>query len=1205
MVASILLFEVRQRLRRISTYIYFVVFFALGFLFVNLAGGAFPGGSVDFGTGGKVLLNSPFALMLIITYVSFYGVIITAALAGQATYQDIDHNCAAFFYTTPISKFDYLGGRFLGSIVVQLLIFSSVGLGTWVGTHMPWLDRTRFGPENFLGYLQPYFVLVLPNLFFTTAIFFAIAMLARKMLPVYVGSVLLLVGYFAATQLSSNPIVTPLAALADPFGANAFGRITQYWTPFERNTRLIPLAGILLANRALWIGVGIVILAFAYARFSFARALSVGKRRQQTDAQEIETFVPAARLLPAVHPVFSVSASFGQLVSFTRLQFTETVKNVFFAVLVFSGYLLAVLTASDVTDPISSPVYPVTYRMIENAGGSFTIFALAIITFIAGELVWRERDAGIDQITDALPVERWVMFASKLFALMLVQIVLVFAILAAGLTVQIAKGYIHFEFGLYFSTLGGVYLTRFWVLCVLALLIHTIVNQKYLGHFVVVLYLIATIALPPLGFQHYLYRLGQSPAFVYSDMNGYGPFAAPLFWFRVYWGIAAIALAIVTNLLWVRGTEKGWRGRFSLAAANFSGPSRAGLAACCVLFLAVGGYIFYNTDVVNAYRTTFKEDEARAQYEKKYREYLSMPQPRTTDVNMQIDLDPANRVAAIRGTEWLENKTGASIDRIAVTIWPQDLAPIPLPHIQIDKLNFEGGQTPLVEDPAHGFYLYRLATPLASHARIALEFSLTYPNPGFVNSRPNTDIVHNGSFLNSSYIPFVGYFPDVELTDDSTRHRHDLEIVKRLAKLEDVPARQNNAITVNADWINFEGTVSTSPEQIAIMPGYLQRAWVENGRRYFHYKMDAPILPIVSLNSANYAVQRDHWHDVSLEIYYHTGHEFDLDRMMRSMKATLDYCTTSFSPFQYRQLRIIEFPRYDTFAESFPNTIPFSESIGFITYVNPKKADAVDLPFFVTAHEVGHQWWAHQVISANVEGATSIVETLAQYTALMVMQHTYGQESMKKFLSFQLDGYLRGRAQERNEERPLYRVEPNQGYIHYNKGGLVMYALQDYIGEAAVSKALAAFTKDYAFQSAPYPTSLDLIGYLKKVTPPEFLYLYDDFFENITIYDNRAVSAAYTKMPDGKFEVHLVVEAKKYRADGKGQEHQIPVNDYVDIGVLDGDGRYLYLQRQKIDKENAEFTMSVEKLPAQAGIDPLIKLIDRNPDDNVIKVEAR
>ena len=88
---------------------------------------------------------------------------------------------------------------------------------------------------------------------------------------------------------------------------------------------------------------------------------------------------------------------------------------------------------------------------------------------------------------------------------------------------------------------------------------------------------------------------------------------------------------------------------------------------------------------------------------------------------------------------------------------------------------------------------------------------------------------------------------------------------------------------------------------------------------------------------------------------------------------------------------------------------------------------------------------------------------LAQYTALMVMRHTYGPQSMKKFLRYQLDGYLRGRGQERNEEKPLLRVEPNQGYIHYNKGGQVMYALQDYIGEDRVSQALAAMTKDYAF----------------------------------------------------------------------------------------------------------------------------------------------
>src|ERR1700734_3250438 len=119
MVAQILAFEFSQRLRRISTYVYFVVFFGLGFLFVLMSGGAFAGATVDFGTGGKVLVTSPFALNVIIMFVSFLGAIVTAALAGQATYQDVDSNCTAFFYTAPITKFQYLAGRFLGALAVQ------------------------------------------------------------------------------------------------------------------------------------------------------------------------------------------------------------------------------------------------------------------------------------------------------------------------------------------------------------------------------------------------------------------------------------------------------------------------------------------------------------------------------------------------------------------------------------------------------------------------------------------------------------------------------------------------------------------------------------------------------------------------------------------------------------------------------------------------------------------------------------------------------------------------------------------------------------------------------------------------------------------------------------------------------------------------------------------------------------------------------
>ncbi|HSY13845.1 MAG TPA: M1 family aminopeptidase [Verrucomicrobiae bacterium] len=1202
MLANIFLFEIQQRLRRLSTYVYFVVFFALGLLFVLMSGGAFANASVDFGTGGKVLITSPYALNGVITFICFFGIVITAAIAGQATYQDIDSNSAVFFYTAPITKFDYLGGRFLAAFAIQVLIFSSVGLGAWIGTLTPWLDKTRVGPQMVGAYFQPYFINVLPNLLFLTAIFFALSTLSRKMLPVYVASVLVLIGYFTVGQLNNTTLTASVrAALADPLGGAAIDRITRYWTPFQRNTQLIPLEGIIFANRALWLGLGAIFLIFAYVKFEFAYPAEKSKRRVAVDEKEE---VSAAQTLPIAHPTFSASASFQHLIALTRIHFRETTKNIFFLVLMLAGFLFAALTASGITNPQATRTYPVTYQMLEFASAGFSIFAIAIIIFYSGELVWRERDAQLSQVIDAFPLQRWVLFCSKLLALMLVQVLVVLLIFASGLTVQVAQGFYHFQFGLYFRELFLDRLTSLWILCVLAIFIQTIVNNKYLGHFVMVLYIVATIALPPAGFQNYLYRFGEAPQVTYSDINRYGPFLQPLIWFRIYWIFGAILLAILTNLLWVRGTESSFRVRMSQAATRFSGASMAGVFVCLIAMAGVGGYIFYNTHVLNHYQTTFQIDEARAQYEKKYKQYWELPQPRITDVKTEVDFYPERRAFSMRGTMWLENKTSTPIDQVAITLWPVDLIPLPRLHMQVNKLNFVGGQTPIIEDAALGFYQYKLPNALPPNGRIQLDYDLQYDNPGFQNDAPNTDIVENGSFINDRYGPYIGYAQEVELTDDSTRHRHGLATARRMPKLEDVAAREYNSVAFDADWINFEATVSTSPDQIAIAPGYLQKEWMENGRRYFQYKMDAPILNIYSFQSARYAVRRDHWNNVNLEIYYQPGHEFDIDTMMESMKETLAYCSENFSPFQFHQLRIIEFPRYGTFAESFANTVPFSESIGFLTKMSDKP-DSVVLPFYVTAHETGHQWWAHQVISAYVEGDTSIDETMAQYTALMVMKHHYGPESMKRFLRFELDQYLRGRANERNEENPLYKVDQNQGYVHYRKGSMAMYALQDYIGEDKVNEAIRGFLKQYAFKGPPYPTSLDLEGYFQKVTPPQYQYLLEDLFRTITLYDNRALAASYQQLPDGKYQVSLTVEAKKFRADGKGQEHSIPVNDWMDIGVLDADGQYLYLQKQKIDQEKTDVTITVDKKPVQAGIDPLDKLIDRNPDDNVMAVAKK
>jgi len=360
---------------------------------------------------------------------------------------------------------------------------------------------------------------------------------------------------------------------------------------------------------------------------------------------------------------------------------------------------------------------------------------------------------------------------------------------------------------------------------------------------------------------------------------------------------------------------------------------------------------------------------------------------------------------------------------------------------------------------------------------------------------------------------------------------------------------------------------------------------------------------------------------VNLEVYYDPAHTFDIDDMLASSRAGLDYFQGHFSPYQFAQYRILEFPRYRGFAQSFPNTIPYSEGIGFIGRMARK--DDVDLTYFVTAHELAHQWWGHQLIGGQVQGSNMMSETLAQYSAYMVMQQKYGRDYMRKVLRHFLDRYLRGRSGEVRHEPPLALVQ-REPYVWYEKGGQVMYTLADYVGEDKINAALHNFLMQYRYANAnnqvdatnsshnsldqPYPDTRLLVEALYAQTSAELRYLVEDGFNRIVLYDNKAISATSQKMPDGKFKVTLNVQVRKVQADGNGVESPMPLSDYIDIGVFTGkkdEEKPLYMRREKFTGEHHTFTILVDRQPTRAGIDPYNKLIDRISDDNLIDVSKQ
>ena len=1197
MLGRIFAFEVRYQLRQPLFWFAAALFFLLTF-------GAVTTDVVTIGGSiGSVNRNAPFVLMQILLVMTVIGTFLTTAFAANSVYRDFESQADAIFFSLPLRKADYLFGRLSGSLAVSWLVYVAVLLAVGLGGLMPWLEPERIGPFHLSPYLFSMLAFVLPNVIITGAIFFAIATLTRSLLYTYAGVVVFFVGYAVAGIFLDNLDNRNLAALVDPYGFGAFELVTRYWTVAEKNTGLMPLRGILLWNRLMWLALAGAVMLLTWARFKFTTAGSGAAQRwrwRRQPAAETPDVPASAAPLPAVAPRFGAATTWTQFLRQTRIETVGALRGVPFLIMLFAGLLNVFGSTFSLDDLYGTKIYPVTNLMLRAIAGAFALFVFLVLTFYSGELVWRERNLRMSELFDALPVRTWVAWASKLCALAAVLVTMLVAVLLACVGIQAFSGYAHFEIPLYLKGLFLVALPQFLFFAALCLFMQVVLDNKFLGWLVSSLFYIAGFVLPALRLEHHLYRFGTAPEAPYSDMNGYGHFVQPLVCFYLYWGLVCAALVVVAHLFWVRGTETPFRLRARQARRRLTRPTVSALVLAATGAVAVGGFIYYNTNVLNHYQPTKTLYDRQAAYEKKYRRYLGLPQPRVTDVDADVDIYPETRTVAIRGRYRLENRTGVPIDHLHLYLNPD---------VTVHTLLPAGGVLDMADDDL-GYRIYRLDPPLRPGAETQVTYDLTIENRGFVNNGSRNQIVYNGTFFDSfDFFPHVGYVKRVELDDPNERRRRDLPPVQRFPKIHDAAAHADNYLSSEADWVRFATTVSTSPDQIAIAPGYLKREWIENGRRYFRYEMDSPIFDFFAYLSARYAVKRDRWNDVDIEIDYHPDHAYNVDRMIAAVKKSLDYFTAHFGPYQHHQVRIIEFPRYARFAQSFPNTIPFSESIGFIARLDDRP-DAIDYVSYVTAHEVAHQWWGHQVVGGNVQGATLMSETLAQYSALMVMERDYGRDKMHRFLKYELDRYLSGRGGERIEELPLVLVE-DQPYIHYRKGSLVMYALKDYVGEEALNRALADYVRATAFQKPPYTDSLEFLDFVRRAVPPERQAILDDLFRNITLYGNRAVGATWSKRQDGKYVVHLEIAAAKYRADGKGNETPAPVDDWIDIGVFGerdpkgpSEGRLLAMEKRHVEGKGGMFDVVVDQEPKKAGIDPFNKLIDRDPDDNLVSVVA-
>jgi ABC-type transport system involved in multi-copper enzyme maturation permease subunit len=1203
-------FEIKFRVKSLSTYIYFAVWFA--FSFMDVATESFgPIGNAN----GKILLNGPYANIYNDIGIGFFGIIIIAAIFGTSILRDFQRDTIQIVFTKPISKFAYLGGRWAGSFVTTVFAFSGLLFGEFLGTLAPWADHARIGPNYLSWYLQPFFGIVVFQIFFLGSLFFLVAALSRKIVIVYLqGAVLFMLYLLGITIFTATRSLEHFwSGILDPIGFLYNDAITRYWTVVERNTLLYSWSpGVFLYNRLLWGSMGLVALIALWKFFPMSvealTARSSGKRAALAREQDLVTLPKrslVAGKLPPIHQIFGWGTTAAQLASLTRLRISNILHEIPFWGLVILMAGIALNNGHYAGRVAEINVWPVTYLMLQAVEGGSILFFYIVATLYAAELVWRERDTHFSGIHDALPMGETTDWFSKFFALVFVEFILLTVAGLCGIFMQTIAGYYNYEIGQYAKELYVVTFPQVLTFMLLALFVQTVVSNKFLGHGIVIGIFVLVPILFNVGFENTLYLFGNTPPYTYSDMNGYGHFVAPLFWSITYWVSISCFLAVLSIALAMRGSDDAWPSRWRLAAQR--APRLIPFAALFVLMaIGSGAWYYYNAHVLNEYLTAQGRRDISARYEREYKKYEKLPEPKVIAVEASVDIFPERRSFSGTGHFVLQNKTAQPIRQVHITNQQQS----------ISEVRFNRPFRAVLTSPRAIYTIYQLDTPLAPGEKVDLDFHVGYESRGFKDGNERGELAYSGTFFDSGYFPTIGYDMGVELDDPRRRREEHLPDQELLPHRGDAVGSVTNLFSAQSDWMTFRTTVSTSDDQIALSPGYLTRDWHSNGRHYYSYDMGkVKTADFFAYVSARYNVDRETYPGVSgpiaIEVYHTPAHTYDVADMIDASRTGLAYDEKYFSPFQYRQYRILEYPRYRTFAQSFPNTVPFSEGIGFIGRV--EKPTDIDFTYFVTAHELGHQWWGHQLIGARVEGSNMMSETLAEYSALMAMRRKYGPDNMHRFLKHELDRYLRGRTGEVRRERPLVLVQ-NEPYVWYQKGGQVMYTLADYIGEDKVNLALHNFLMQYRYanaddsQSGPYPDTRQFTEALRAQTPAELQYYIGDAFENIVLYDNKAVSATVEQTPDHKYKVTLTVQVRKVKSDGSGNESPMPLHDYIDIGVFNGkkdEEKPLYLKKEWLTQPSQTFEIVVSQAPTRAGIDPYNKLIDRNADDNWVDVTKK
>lgn len=1185
MFRQLLAFEWAYHTRQIS--------FLFAVIFATVLGGLFATGLYS---GAQVYLNAPAHLNFVFGFFSLGAIFVLMVTCANAMLRDNDSKMSELVLATAINKPTLLMSRFTGAFGAAATVMCFAVIGALVAVSMPWVDPERVGPINPFYYLWSYGAILVPSMFFSGAVIFAVAALSRSMIATYFSAVLIYILYMIVAAMSGSPMFvggTPpsaaafsLAAKLDPFAITTYFEQTQYWTPQQKNSDLMSFSGNLLINRLLFVALGVAVL---FALHQLYRLKLPKQKQPKVKKDSTVQQTPEYRVVPICA---TSNVARGAWWSLLKLEVAMVVKHwPFFTMLLMYGAIVLVEIFNQLANVDFGPAYYASTGAVLNAVQFDVLprFGAIFIVYYAAEIFWRERHAGFDAFVDCSPVSNSTLFTTKLTALLMVPLAMIVTTSFIAMGIQLFKGDSAIELSLYLSLFYYAGLPLAFI-CALALFLQAVSKNKYLG--MILTAVMVVVASPGIagrfGMEHPLWHFAKAPVLDFTDMNGYAFGKDAFVWYMLYWGAVSAVLITIGFALWSRGTPKPLLKRLKHISAV-----KTGLASAAILAMVCGGYIYQQTDFISSDDAALRQ----AQYERKYKAFEHLPQPRMTALNALVDFYPEQRKYRIKADYEVTNQTDKAIEQVILSAnW----------GLIDTKIDMPAAKSVEYDAPLR-VYLFDLEKPLLPGQATALNIEMSAEQSGFALTSFRNSVIDNGSHITlNSIAPFFGYRPGRELTQNMQRMEYQLPPRAEPETLQQAIERKHDDFSDELDWVDFEVTVSTAADQSVVSQGDLIGQWQEGGRNYFHYKSDGKIRNIITFLSGRYERKQVDHQGVSIEVYYHKAHGQNVDHMIEAAKHSLDYFSENFAPYPLNHLRITEVPvgvnsRMTGFASS--GNMMISNYGGFTA--NMQSDYDVDQVYRRIAHEVAHQWWGYRLDPAFVPGSLLMVETLAKYSEMRILEQKYDAAHVRELVDYEQRRYLRGRSSQSELEKPIYAALGSENHLFYSKGGSVMYILTELLGEKTMNQALQLMLEKHAFPHDS-PTSLDYIAVLKSVAPVEHHKKIDELLMQVVLYDFKILQADTLELADGRFEVKIVLDNLKLAVQEDGSVQPVDLNAPVEVAIYSAypagkqaQSSQLLRKVEQLQDGSQTLTYIVDKAPKYVQLDANLLYIDLKRQNNL------